>query len=62
MITLAAMIFAYLIPWMVAAIRGHNSSPAILVTNVLLGWTAIGWIVALIWAFTSNTKQGIAKA
>ena len=62
MLTLLAATIAYFIPWMVAAIRGHNSSPAILVTNLLLGWTGLGWVIALIWAFTSNVKQRVVKA
>ena len=31
-----------------------RSSGAIIALNVLLGWTAIGWIVALIWALTAD--------
>jgi nitric oxide reductase large subunit len=31
-----------------------RSSGAIIALNMLLGWTAIGWIVALIWALTAD--------
>ena len=27
-----------------------------LLVNAFFGWTLIGWIVALIWAYTSNTR------
>jgi len=38
------------------AIIGWNkrSSGGILLLNLFLGWTVIGWIIALIWAITSD--------
>ena len=47
----------YLAPSIIACLRGHNSAAAIFVTNFLLGWSGLGWIVALIWAFTGNTRR-----
>ncbi len=46
----------YFLPAIVASTRGHMSSGAIFVLNLLLGWTALGWIIALVWSFTGNTK------
>ncbi|MAH04314.1 MAG: superinfection immunity protein [Pseudomonadota bacterium] len=46
-----------LIPTGVALIRRHNNFIPILLVNVLLGVTGIGWIVALIWSFTANVKE-----
>ena len=43
-------------PLIVAIVRHHRAKLAIGVTNVLLGWTIIGWIVALIWACNSNVE------
>ena len=31
----------------------------ILLLNLFLGWTILGWIGALIWAVTSETKQQV---
>lgn len=45
----AALLF-YFIPSIVAAARKHPQIAAIAVTNLLLGWIIIGWIIALIWA------------
>lgn len=42
----------YFLPYVVAAARKHHNTPAILVFNLLLGWTVIGWILALVWAST----------
>lgn len=44
---------AYFLPALVAYFRHHHNQNAICVLNLLLGWTALGWVVALIWAATS---------
>jgi hypothetical protein len=60
-ITWIMFMILYFLPWIIAAKRKHNSKSAIGVMTVLLGWTGIMWIYALIWAFTGNVqlnKQG----
>ncbi len=47
----------YLLPGIVAAMRNHNNWLAIQVLNVLLGWTLIGWVVAMVWAFTASDSE-----
>jgi hypothetical protein len=42
----------YLLPSLIASAKKRKNSGAILLLNLLLGWTVIGWIVALIWAAT----------
>jgi hypothetical protein len=58
-VTLAAIYFA---PFMVAAGREHDLTIPILIANVLLGWTGIGWIGVLLFALYSPCadprKQG----
>lgn len=54
---LVAIAAFYFLPTMIASGRGHMSFAAILVLNTLLGWTALGWIGALVWSFTGNTKR-----
>lgn len=43
----------YLLPAFIAYQRSHPSRHAILVINVFLGWSIIGWLGALIWSATS---------
>lgn len=43
----------YFLPTIVAGVRGHQSMAAIVVLNLLLGWTMIGWLVALIWSLSA---------
>jgi len=47
----------YFTPTIVAAIRHKRNLVAILVLNLFLGWTFIGWIVALIWALTVDVSR-----
>lgn len=56
-LSLPTILIVYFVPTACAVLRGHMSGKAIFVTNLLLGWTGIGWVFALIWSFTSNTKQ-----
>jgi Superinfection immunity protein len=37
----------YFLPSLIAGAREHQSGGAIFVVNLFLGWTLIGWIVAL---------------
>jgi len=30
---------------------------AILILNLFLGWTFLGWVIALVWAFTNREKS-----
>ncbi len=30
----------------------HRNAAAIFVLNLFLGWTGLGWIISLVWAFT----------
>jgi uncharacterized membrane protein len=46
-----------LLPSGIALMRAHKNFIPILLVNVILGITGIGWVVALIWSFTSNVKE-----
>jgi hypothetical protein len=47
----------YFLPTLLAVIRLHRSVWAIVAVNVLLGWTVIGWLWALIWSLTGNVRD-----
>lgn len=40
----------YFLPTLIAAIRGHDNWLGIFLLNIFLGWTLIGWVVALVWS------------
>jgi cell division protein FtsW (lipid II flippase) len=47
LIFLCALLAAYMIPTIVAHVRHVKDFGSVVVVNVLLGWTFIGWVVAL---------------
>lgn len=51
----------YFVPSIVAWTRGHNNRVAITALNVLLGWSVIGWIVAMVWSLmaSQNSSQRV---
>lgn len=56
-----AVALGYFFPSLIAFVRGHLSALAILTVNVFLGWTFLGWLVALVWAFTGNTRDNARR-
>jgi hypothetical protein len=50
---------AYTLPWAIAATRNKTNTASIAVINILLGWSLIGWIVALVMSLTSEPQQTI---
>ncbi|WP_208103652.1 superinfection immunity protein [Mycolicibacterium sp. CBMA 226] len=47
-------LFLYLIPTMVAANRKVPNVGSVIVINLFLGWTFVGWVVALAMAMRSR--------
>ena len=48
MLTLVFSVLLYFLPAIIG--RHKRDAAGIFLVNLLLGWTVIGWIVALIWA------------
>lgn len=44
----------YFLPAIVAAVRHTHNSTAILLLNIFLGWTGIGWLIVFIMALCSE--------
>jgi Superinfection immunity protein len=53
---LLLLLAVYFIPALVASTRRHRQQLAIVVLNVLAGWTLIGWVVAFVWACTADVQ------
>ena len=41
----------YFLPTIVAAAARNHNARAIFILNLFLGWTFLGWVIALVWAF-----------
>ena len=52
----AAAVLFYLLPSFVATGRKNPRAGQIFALNVFLGWTFIGWVVALIWAIGKDKR------
>lgn len=61
-ILIALCLVVYAAPSIVAIQRGHRNQGSIVATNVLLGWTGLGWCGALIWALSDNVKPNESEA
>jgi hypothetical protein len=46
----------YFLPAMIANTRKHKHTMAIVLTNLFLGWTFLGWVAALVWACTNQVQ------
>jgi len=53
----AVAVAIYLTPSFVASARNHQNMTPILILNLFLGWTFLGWVAALVWAFTKVDKK-----
>jgi Superinfection immunity protein len=49
----------YFLPAIIAFAREKGDAVSILVLNLLLGWTAIGWVIALVWALRQDAPMVI---
>lgn len=54
--TILLLAVLYFLPSVIALKRRHANSKAIFALNLLGGWTVVGWIAAMVWAFTANTR------
>ncbi|WP_068258611.1 superinfection immunity protein [Janibacter limosus] len=47
-IIVAILSAGYMLPWAIAAVRGTRNAWSVFWINLLLGWTVVGWIIALV--------------
>lgn len=46
----------YFLPVVVATVRNCKATAGVFVVNLFLGWTLIGWVVALAWAASGDPR------
>lgn len=47
-------LFLYFLPFIIALSRGHHQTGMIFILNLFLGWTFLGWVVALALSFSAK--------
>jgi uncharacterized membrane protein len=60
-VILVIAMVVYFLPSIVAYKDKRAAWVGIAILNVLLGWTILGWIAALIWAVTGESEKERAK-
>jgi hypothetical protein len=53
----AVVTLLYMLPWAVAATANSRNQVAVFVVNLLLGWTFVGWIAALVIAIATPRES-----
>tara|TARA_Y100000817_G_scaffold310296_1_gene300716 strand:- start:287 stop:517 length:231 start_codon:yes stop_codon:yes gene_type:complete len=56
-LAIICLISIFFIPVSVGLFRDSSKKWGIFLVNILVGWTGIGWIIALIWAFISESTE-----
>lgn len=51
-------VLLYFLPGLIASNRRHHNAVAIGVFNLFLGWTVLGWVLALVWSLTAVQPKG----
>jgi len=53
------LVLMYWLPTVVALVRQTPSAIGIAMLNFFLGWTGIGWLVALVWALAAQNRPHV---
>jgi hypothetical protein len=61
-VAVVSFIGLYFLPSIVASNRKHHNIGAVVVVNVFLGWTFVGWVVALAMAASAVRSAALAAA
>jgi len=48
----------YFLPTIIGGYRRIRRQSQLIIINLFLGWTFIGWVVCLAWAFTPDVMGG----
>lgn len=58
-ILVAVLSAGYMLPWAIAAVRGNRNTWSVFWVNLLLGWTVVGWVVALVMSIREHRVLGV---
>lgn len=56
------ILVAYFLPTLIATIRGTTNVVSVFFINFILGWSVIGWFLALFMASSSNTEEQVRES
>lgn len=61
LVVLVLLLALYFLPTAIASSRDHNNLGPIFLLNLILGWTLVGWVVALVWSVANPPGPPPAK-
>jgi hypothetical protein len=61
LIVLAVVLILYFLPTIIANNRGHQNTSGVFIINLLLGWSVVGWVIALVMAAGSVQQAAPAS-
>ena len=61
-VNVTALIVVYLLPTIIAGLRRSTMTVWVGLVDLLLGWTVVGWIVALVMAIASPRQRPNGQA
>jgi hypothetical protein len=56
-ILVIVIVAAYFSPTIISALRNHPQGGPIAIVNLFLGWTLVGWVVALAWSVSAMKRE-----
>jgi hypothetical protein len=62
LILIAVLLGIYFFPAIVAFGRNHRQVVGIIVVDLFLGWTLVGWVIALVWALSEAAAPVVVTA
>ena len=57
LLIVGVILVIYFLPTIVARHRGKENWLSIFMLNIFVGWTFVGWVIALIWATSVDKRQ-----
>ncbi len=60
-ILVAVLTLGYMLPWMIAALRGKSNHWGVFWLNLLLGWSVVGWVAAFVMSVLPHRIAGYAR-
>ncbi len=62
LIIIVSVLLIYFLPSIIAVKKDHKNMASILLINMFLGWSLIGWLVAIVWAIKKTESVVIATS
>lgn len=56
MTLIGTLFIMYWLPTIIAIVRQAHSALGVFLVNFLLGWTVLGWVLALIWSLAADNR------